>query len=116
MLQGADLEDRYVYFLRREAAVTYPFSALLDGYRRLWPNRSLAAGPLDEQESQTLLYETIRQELRDEWTHPRVRQSSEVKFYHAVKRVAASDLPDGMKVALIQAYLTVMEQLQTNHT
>ncbi|EPR26899.1 hypothetical protein I656_03474 [Geobacillus sp. WSUCF1] len=30
MLQGADLEDRYVYFLRREAAVTYPFSALLD--------------------------------------------------------------------------------------
>ncbi|MCG5026933.1 hypothetical protein MAH48_15155 [Anoxybacillus flavithermus] len=54
--------------------------------------------------------------MRDEWTHPRARQSSEVKFYYAVKRVAASDLPDGMKVALIQAYLTVMEQLQANHT
>ncbi|KJE26275.1 hypothetical protein V2J23_16950 [Geobacillus thermoleovorans] len=96
--------------------MTYPFSALLDGYRRLWPNRSLTAGPLNEQESQTLLYETMGQELRDEWTHPRVRQSPEAKFYYAVKRVAASDLPDGMKVALIQAYLTVMEQVQTNHT
>ncbi|KDE47852.1 hypothetical protein [Geobacillus sp. CAMR5420] len=96
--------------------MNHSFSVLLDAYRRLWPNRSLAAGPLDEQESQTLLYETIRQELRDEWTHPRVRQSSEVKFYYAVKRVAASDLPNDVKIALIQAYLTVMEQLQTNHT
>lgn len=96
--------------------MNHSFSVLLDAYRRLWPNRSLAAGPLDEQESQTLLYETIRQELRDEWTHPRVRQSPEVKFYYAVKRVAASDLPNDVKIALIQAYLTVMEQLQTNHT
>ncbi|PJW16551.1 hypothetical protein [Geobacillus sp. WSUCF-018B] len=96
--------------------MNHSFSVLLDAYRRLWPNRSLAAGPLDEQESQTLLYETIRQELRDEWTHPRVRQSPEVKFYYAVKRVAASDLPNDVKITLIQAYLTVMEQLQTNHT
>ncbi|STO12522.1 Uncharacterised protein [[Flavobacterium] thermophilum] len=96
--------------------MTYPFSALLDAYRRLWPNRSITAETLDEQNSQALLYETIRQELRDEWTHPRVRQSPEVKFYYAVKRVAASDLPNDVKIALIQAYLTVMEQLQTNHT
>ncbi|MED4269141.1 hypothetical protein P9199_02475 [Geobacillus stearothermophilus] len=96
--------------------MNHSFSVLLDAYRRLWPNRSITAETLDEQNSQALLYETIRQELCDEWTHPRVRQSSEVKFYYAVKRVAASDLPDGMKVALIQAYLTVMEQLQANHT
>ncbi|MFC0297854.1 hypothetical protein [Geobacillus jurassicus] len=96
--------------------MTYPFSALLDAYRRLWPNRSITTETLDEQKSKALLYETISQELRDEWTHPRVRQSPEAKFYYAVKRAAASDLPDGMKVALIQAYLTVMEQLQANHT
>ncbi|MBB6283140.1 hypothetical protein [Geobacillus subterraneus] len=94
----------------------HPFSILLDAYRHLWPNRSLAAGPLDEQESETLLYKMIRQELRDEWTHPRVRQTPEVKFYYAVKRVTASDLPNDMKIALIRAYLTAMEQLHTKHT
>jgi len=96
--------------------VTYPFSALLDGYRRLWPNRSITTETLDEQKSKAFLYETIRQELSDEWTHPRVRQTPEVKFYYAVKRVTASDLPNDMKIALIQVYLTTLEQLQTNHT
>ncbi|MGZ0086061.1 hypothetical protein ACWNXI_11025 [Caldibacillus thermoamylovorans] len=96
--------------------MNHPFSVLLDGYRRLWPNRSLTTETLDEQKSKALLYETIQQELRDEWTHPRVRQTPEVKFYYAVKRVIASDLPNDMKIALIQAYLTAMEQLHTNHT
>ena len=96
--------------------MTYPFSALLDGYRRLWPNRSITTETLDEQKSKAFLYETIRQELRDEWTHPRVRQAPEMKFYYAVKRVTASDLPNDMKIALIQVYLTTLEQLQTNHT
>ncbi|ABO67433.1 MULTISPECIES: hypothetical protein [Geobacillus] len=93
-----------------------PFSALLDAYRRLWPNRSLTSESLNEQESKSLLYEMIIQELRDEWTHPRVRQTPEVKFYYAMKRVSSADLPNDMKIALIQAYLTAMEQLQANHT
>ncbi|MEB3752454.1 hypothetical protein [Geobacillus icigianus] len=96
--------------------MNHPFSVLLDGYRHLWPNRSLTTETLDEQKSKALLYETIRQELRDEWTHPRVRQTPEVKFYYAVKRVTASDLPDDMKIALIQTYLTAMEQLRPSHT
>ncbi|WP_445612538.1 hypothetical protein [Geobacillus sp. YF-1] len=96
--------------------MNHPFSVLLDGYRRLWPNRSLTTETLDEQRSKALLYETIRQELLDEWTHPRLRQTPEVKFYYAVKRVTASDLPDDIKIALIQAYLTAMEQLRPSHT
>lgn len=96
--------------------MNHSFPVLLDAYRRLWPNRSITAETLDEQNSKALLYETIRQELRDEWTHPRVRQTPEVKFHYAVKRIATSGLPDRLKLELLDIYLAVMEQLRTNHT
>jgi hypothetical protein len=90
----------------------YSFSSLIETYRRLWMNRSLTTETLNEQESKTLLYETIAKELRDEMTHPRTRQSAEVKFYYAVKRIMNSDLPDHEKLSLIHIYINVMEQLK----
>jgi hypothetical protein len=89
----------------------HSFSSLLETYRRLWMNRSLTTETLNEQESKTLLYETIAKELRDEMTHPRTRQSAEVKFYYAVKRIMNSDLSDHEKLSLIRLYMNVMEQL-----
>ncbi|BDG36483.1 hypothetical protein [Saccharococcus caldoxylosilyticus] len=90
----------------------YSFSSLIETYRRLWMNRSLTTETLNEQESKTLLYETIAKELRDEMTHPRTRQSAEVKFYYAVKRIMNSDLSDHEKLSLIHIYINVMEQLK----
>ncbi|NUK32100.1 hypothetical protein HT574_19180 [Parageobacillus sp. VR-IP] len=90
----------------------HSFSSLLETYRHLWMNRSLTTEALNEQESKTLLYETIGKELRDEMTHPRTRQSAEVKFYYAVKRIMNSDLSDHEKLSLIHIYINVMEQLR----
>jgi hypothetical protein len=90
----------------------HSFSLLLETYRRLWMNRSLTTETLNDQESKTLLYETIAKELRDEMTHPRTRQSPEVKFYYAVKRIMHSDLSDHEKLSLVHIYIDVMEQLK----
>ncbi|EZP75840.1 hypothetical protein H839_11224 [Parageobacillus genomosp. 1] len=90
----------------------HSFSSLLETYRRLWMNRSLTTETLNEQESKTLLYETIAKELRDEMTHPRTRQSTEVKFFYAVKRIMNSDLSDHEKLSLVHIYIDVMDQLK----
>ncbi len=88
------------------------FVQLFEAYRTLWSNRSLTKEEeLTEESCKALLYEAIEKELRDEMTHPRVRQSPEVKFHYAVKRVMASSLTETEKLALIELHLDVMERI-----
>ncbi|WP_044748117.1 hypothetical protein [Bacillus alveayuensis] len=88
------------------------FVKLLNAYRQLWSNRSLANDQyLDNESSKQLLLETIEKELRDEMTHPRVRQSPEVKFYIALKRIMLSSLSEREKLELIQLHLEVMNKI-----
>jgi hypothetical protein len=90
----------------------HSFSALLEAYRSLWKNRSLTTEKLNEQESQLLLYETIAKELRDEMSHPRTRQSPEIKFYYAIKRIINSNLSEHEKLSLIHIHISVMEKIK----
>jgi hypothetical protein len=90
----------------------HSFSSLLEAYRRLWNNRSLTTEKLNEQESESLLYETIAKELRDEMTHPRTRQLPEIKFYYAINRIMNSDLSEQEKLSLIHIHINVMEQIK----
>lgn len=88
------------------------FIDLCQAYRSLWSNRSLAEGEQwTEERCKALLYEAIETELRDERTHPRVRQAPEVKFHYAVQRIAASSLSETEKLALIELHLEAMERL-----
>lgn len=88
------------------------FIQLFEAYRSLWSNRSLIKDEeLTEESCNSLLYEAIEKELRDEMTHPRVRQAPEVKFHYAVKRIMASSLTDAEKLALIELHLDVMEYI-----
>jgi hypothetical protein len=92
--------------------VNQSFVQLLNAYRQLWSNRSLANDQyLDNESSKQLLLETIEKELRDEMTHPRVRQSPEVKFYIALKRIMLSSLSEHEKFELIQLHLEVMNKI-----
>ena len=88
------------------------FVQLFEAYRSLWSNRSLIKDEaLTEESCKSLLYEAIEKELRDEMTHPRVRQTPEAKFHYAVKRIMASPLTDAEKLALIGLHLDVMEHI-----
>ncbi|ANB60782.1 hypothetical protein [Anoxybacteroides amylolyticum] len=88
------------------------FMQLFKAYRSLWSNRSLAKDEeLTEDMCKALLYEAMEKELRDEMTHPRVRQAPEVKFHYAVKRIMAAPLTETEKLALIDLHLEVMEQI-----
>lgn len=88
------------------------FVQLFEAYRSLWSNRSLAKDEeLTEETCKALLYEAIEKELRDEMTHPRVRQAPEVKFHYAVKRIMAAPLTETEKLALIERHLEVMEHI-----
>jgi len=92
--------------------VKLSFVELLNAYRQLWSNRSLGNDQnLDEESSHQLLLETIEKELRDEMTHPRVRQSPEVKFYIALQRIMLSSLNDHEKLGLIKLHLEVMNKI-----
>jgi hypothetical protein len=92
--------------------VKLSFVELLNAYRQLWSNRSLGNDQnLNEESSQQLLLETIEKELRDEMTHPRVRQSPEVKFYIALQRIMLSSLNDHEKLGLIKLHLEAMNKI-----
>ncbi|ANB58910.1 hypothetical protein GFC29_1415 [Anoxybacillus sp. B7M1] len=89
------------------------FMHLFEAYRSLWSNRSLnKEEELTEERCKALIHEAIEKELRDEMTHPRVRQAPEVKFHYAVKRIMASPLANETKLALIELHLDVMEYVQ----
>jgi hypothetical protein len=88
------------------------FLQLLEAYRKMWSNRSLTNEQnYNEENGKQLLFEAIEKELRDEMTHPRLRQSAEVKFHIAVKRIMSSSLSDNEKLGLIKLYLETMEKI-----
>ncbi|WP_235867318.1 hypothetical protein [Priestia abyssalis] len=78
---------------------------LLNAYRRLWTNRSLQLN--NDKNEQDLLYETIKKDLLDEMTHPRVRQPANVKLQWAVKRIEDADLEQELKDGLLSLYHSI---------
>ncbi|WP_059170782.1 hypothetical protein [Bacillus sp. FJAT-27445] len=84
------------------------FSHLLNEYRKIWNNRLLEnEGRNDE----VILKETIKRELRDENSHPRVRKPIHFKFYYAVKRILDSGLEKEAKMELIELHAIIIEEL-----
>lgn len=84
------------------------FEALLDAYRQIWKNRLLIS---EGTSSEKILKETIKRELLDGNSHPRVRKSKEVKYLSATKRIIESDLTSEEKVSLIKVHLEMVSQL-----
>jgi len=82
---------------------------LLERYRELWSNRNLSATNQDS--AKEVLEETIRKDINDEMTHPRVRKDPSIKFYWAIKRIEESDMDMHFKMALIQFYIDAMENI-----
>ncbi|MGM0839730.1 MAG: hypothetical protein ACQEWE_03310 [Bacillota bacterium] len=84
------------------------FEALLEAYRQIWKNRLLIS---EGTSSEMILKETIKRELLDGNSHPRVRKSKEEKYLSATKRIIDSDLTSEEKVSLIKAHLEMVSQL-----
>lgn len=81
---------------------------LYEAYLRTWNNRNQES---NKQPSKNKLKEAVLIELHDEMTHPRTRKAKETKFYYAVNRILNSTLNEEEKIALIQFYLKVMEEI-----
>lgn len=84
------------------------FEALLEAYRQIWKNRLLIS---EGTSSEEILKETIKRELLDGNSHPRVRKSKEEKYLSATKRIIESDLTSEEKVSLIKVHLEMVSQL-----
>lgn len=83
-------------------------SPLLSSYQALWNNRSFKQ---EGKEDQEILFESIKSELLDLHTHPRLRLTKEEKFFQAMKRIAKAELNETIKLDLIQIYIIIMEEL-----
>jgi hypothetical protein len=81
---------------------------LLEGYRTLWNNRLLNEG-----EAEDVLREAISRELKDEFSHPRVRKQPHEKYYLATKRVIDSNLELNMKLSLLSIHVEEMEKIMS---
>ncbi|MGM0751120.1 MAG: hypothetical protein ACQET6_04265 [Bacillota bacterium] len=84
------------------------FDALLEAYRQIWKNRLLIS---EDNSSEKILKETIKRELLDGNSHPRVRKSKEEKYLSATKRIIESELTGEEKVALIKVHIEMMSEL-----
>lgn len=84
------------------------FDALLEAYRQIWKNRLLIS---EGNSLEKILKETIKRELLDGNSHPRVRKSKEEKYLSATKRIIESDLTSEEKVSLIKVHLEIVSQL-----
>ncbi|MDN5707845.1 MAG: hypothetical protein L0G95_00300 [Planococcus sp. (in: firmicutes)] len=73
---------------------------MIEAYKRLWPDRQGVQRINTQDELET----SIRIELNDELTHPRVRKSVEEKLELAVERIGESALTEEEKTQLIQLY------------
>ncbi|MDG5470561.1 hypothetical protein P6709_02300 [Jeotgalibacillus sp. ET6] len=81
---------------------------LLEAYESLWNNRILDRNsPAREITSAAII-----RELKDELTHPRVRVKPEQKFYQAIERIVYSALSRDEKVALIQLYAVILNDIK----
>lgn len=79
---------------------------LIEGYRSLWNNRLLNEG-IDED----VLREAISRELKDEFSHPRVRKQPHEKYYLATKRVMDSALEPDLKLSLLTIHIEELEKI-----
>lgn len=73
---------------------------MIEAYKRLWPDRQ----GVQRLTTQDELENSIRVELNDELTHPRVRRPVEEKLELAIGRIGESALTDEEKKQLIQLY------------
>jgi len=79
---------------------------MIEAYKRLWPDRQGVQRITTQDELET----SIRVELNDELTHPRVRKSVEEKLELAVERIGESALTKEEKTQLIQLYKKLAAQ------
>ncbi|MGG7618160.1 hypothetical protein ACVBAX_03530 [Robertmurraya sp. GLU-23] len=79
---------------------------VIEAYRSLWNNRLLNEG--DDEE---ILREAISRELKDEFSHPRVRKQPHDKYYLATKRVIDSDIESELKLSLLTIHVEEMEKI-----
>ncbi|MEK3990842.1 MULTISPECIES: hypothetical protein [Robertmurraya] len=79
---------------------------VIEAYRSLWNNRLLNEG-----DDEDVLREAISRELKDEFSHPRVRKQPHEKYYLATKRVIESDIESDMKLSLLVIHLEEMEKI-----
>ncbi|WP_434399424.1 hypothetical protein M1Q06_09195 [Planococcus sp. 11815] len=79
---------------------------MIEAYKRLWPHRQ----GVQRITTQDELEASIRVELNDELTHPRVRKSVEEKLELAVERIGESALMEEEKTQLIQLYKKLAAQ------
>lgn len=79
---------------------------VIEAYRSLWNNRLLNEG-----DDEDVLREAISRELKDEFSHPRVRKQPHEKYYLATKRVIESDIESDMKLSLLTIHLEEMEKI-----
>jgi hypothetical protein len=91
-----------------EFCLSVDFDWLLDEYRTIWNNRLLVNNGKNSEE---ILRETIKRELLDENTHPRVRKSTYEKYFSAVKRIMNAKISPEAKLYLIEIHIEMMEKL-----
>ncbi|MEI5907346.1 hypothetical protein WAK64_09780 [Bacillus spongiae] len=84
---------------------------LLEEYKKLWNNRSFT---VDKGNEIDVLVSSIKSELLDEATHPRLRRAKEDKLLLAINRIMGSDMTDIAKVKIIQYYVQQFQQLENN--
>lgn len=82
---------------------------LLESYRSIWKGRSLHSE--SDEEAERILIRSIRAELLDEHTHPRLRISKEKKFFQGIKRIMSTELDMKEKYELIELFIEVLESL-----
>ncbi|MFS0863215.1 hypothetical protein [Fredinandcohnia sp. 179-A 10B2 NHS] len=87
----------------------YPL--LLEVYQSLWNNRIL----LNEDNSEKTIRDTIKKDLLDEMTHPRVRKLPNDKFYLATKRVMDSTIEETQKLQLISLHIEELERIKNRN-
>ncbi|MDE4086577.1 hypothetical protein PO902_16125 [Planococcus maritimus] len=79
---------------------------MIEAYKRLWPDRQGVQRIKTQDELET----SIRVELNDELTHPRVRKSVNEKLELAIERIDESALTEEEQAALIQLYKKLAAQ------
>ena len=79
---------------------------MIEVYKRLWPDRQGVQRITTQDELET----SIRVELNDELTHPRVRKSVNEKLELAIERIDESALTEEEQAALIQLYKKLAAQ------
>lgn len=82
---------------------------LIEAYQMLFPTRHSLTSITTIIE----LKSSIRIELKDELTHPRVRKSPLEKLQFAKQRIENSDLSECEKTSLMQLYNEVYENVNT---